>query len=126
MGGVVTRVEAASTLTRELARLRRARDGLSLGMQAKPPRSPTGAFFAHPATLLVIAGAITALLSGLLVPYITRSWQNHDRELERSRAIRHEELGIESHLVNMIGRSTADFLGASQLRPYESLRPLPA
>jgi len=33
------------------------------------------------------ADVITALLSGLLVPYVTRSWQNHDRELERRGAI---------------------------------------
>jgi hypothetical protein len=85
---------------------------------AKPPRSPIGAFFAHPASLLLIAGAITALLSGLLVPYITRSWQNHDRELERRGAILHEELGVKSHLVNLIGGTTANFLGASQLRAY--------
>jgi hypothetical protein len=85
---------------------------------AKPPRSPIGAFFAHPASLLLIGGAITALLSGLLVPYVTRSWQNHDRELERRGAILHEELGVKSHLVNLIGGATADFLGASQLHPY--------
>jgi len=85
---------------------------------AKPPRSPIGAFFAHPASLLLIAGAITALLSGLLVPYITRSWQNHDRELERRSAILHEEVGVKSHLVNLIGGATANFLGASQLRSY--------
>lgn len=91
---------------------------MPLEEDAKPPRSPIGAFFAHPASLLVIAGAITALLSGLLVPYVTRSWQNHDRELERQGAILHEELDVESHLVNRIGGATANFLGASQLHPY--------
>jgi hypothetical protein len=85
---------------------------------AKPPRSAIGAFFAHPASLLLIAGAITALLSGLLVPYVTRSWQNHDTELARRGVILHEELGVKSHLVNLIGGATADFLGASQLHPY--------
>jgi hypothetical protein len=90
---------------------------------AKPRRSPIGAFFAHPASLLLIAGAITALLSGLLVPYVTRSWQNHDRELERRGAMLHEELGVKSHLVNLIGGATANFLGASQLHSYaESAR----
>ena len=90
---------------------------------AKPTRSPTGAFFAHPASLLLIAGAITALLSGLLVPYVTRSWQNHDRELERRGAILHEELGVKSHLVNLIGGATANFLGASQLHSYAAPAP---
>lgn len=95
----------------------------ALDQSAKPSRSPIGAFFAHPASLLLIAGAITALLSGLLVPYITRSWQNHDRKLERNSAIRHEELGVQSDLVKLIGRATADFLGASQLRPYAEPSP---
>ena len=85
---------------------------------AKPPRSTIGAFFAHPASLLLIAGVITALLSGLLVPYVTRSWQNHDRELERRGEILHEELGIKCGLVNLIGGATANFLGASQLHSY--------
>jgi hypothetical protein len=102
---------------------------------AKPLRSPIGAFFAHPASLLLIGGAITALLSGLLVPSITRSWQNHDKELERRSvilreeqqrrsAILHEELGVKSDLVNLIGRATANFLGASQLRPYAEPAPV--
>ena len=86
--------------------------------QANPPRTSIGAFFAHPASLLLIAGVITALLSGLLVPYVTRSWQNHDRELERRSAILHEELGVKSRLVNLVGGATANFLGASQLRSY--------
>jgi hypothetical protein len=86
--------------------------------KAKQPRGSVGAFFAHPASLLVIAGVITALLSGLLVPYVTRSWQNHDRELERRSAVLHEELGVKSHLVNLVGGATSNFLGASQLRPY--------
>jgi hypothetical protein len=86
--------------------------------QAKPPRTSIGAFFAHPASLLVIAGIITALLSGLLVPYVTRSWQNHDKELERRSAILHEELGVKSSLVTLIGGASANFLGASQLRSY--------
>ena len=90
--------------------------------QAKPQRSRAGAFFAHPASLLLIGGAITALLSGLLVPYITRTWQNHDRELERRSAILREELGVKSGLVNQIGQTTADFLGASQLQPYETVK----
>lgn len=91
---------------------------MPLEVHAKPTRSQIGAFFAHPASLLLIAGAITALLSGLLVPYVTRSWQNHDRQLERRSAILHEELGVKSQLVNLIGRATANFLGASQLHPY--------
>ena len=66
----------------------------------------------------MIGGAITALLSGLLVPYVTSSWQEHDRELERRAAIDHEELGVKSALVNRIGRATANFLGASQLHRY--------
>jgi hypothetical protein len=90
---------------------------------AKPSRSPIGAFFAHPASLLLIAGAITALLSGLLVPYITDKWQDHDREQERKSTILHEELVVKSALVSLIGRTTADFLGASQKRPYSEPSP---
>jgi hypothetical protein len=81
-------------------------------------RSELGAFFAHPATLLLIGGAITALLSGLLVPYVTRAWQNHDKALQRRSEIRHEELAVKGDVVKMIGRATADFLAASQLHPY--------
>jgi hypothetical protein len=89
-----------------------------LEKDANHSRSPVGAFFAHPASLLLVAGAITALLSGLLVPYITRSWQNHDKTLERRSTMLHEEVGIKSHVVNLIGVATANFLGASQVRPY--------
>jgi hypothetical protein len=94
-----------------------------LAENAKASRSSIGAFFAHPASLLLIAGAITALLSGLLVPYITRSWQTHDREQEKKSTILHEELGVKSDLVRLIGRATADFLGASLLRPYAEPSP---
>lgn len=95
-----------------------------LAENAKPPRTSIGAFFAHPATLLLVAGVITALLSGLLVPSVTRRWQNHDKELERRSAILHEELGVKSRLVNLIGEASANFLGASQLRAY--VEPSPA
>jgi hypothetical protein len=90
--------------------------------QAKPPRSSLGAFFAHPATLILIGGAITAVLSGLLVPYITRSWQNHDRELERRNAIFREELGVKSQVVSLAYGATVRFLDASQLHPYDKAR----
>jgi len=86
--------------------------------QAKPPRTPIGAFFAHPATLLLIAGVVTALLSGLLVPHVTRGWQANDRKLERRSAILHEELGVKVRLVKLAGAASANFLGASQLRSY--------
>ena len=88
--------------------------------QAKPQRSRAGAFFAHPASLLLIGGAITALLSGLLVPYITRTWQNHDRDLEQRSALLHEALGVKSNVVSQIGSATSDFLGASQAQAYET------
>jgi hypothetical protein len=97
--------------------------------QTKPPRTPIGAFFAHPATLLLIAGVVTALLSGLLVPHVTRGWQANDRKLERRsqandrklerrNAILHEELGVKVRLVKLAGAASANFLGASQLRSY--------
>jgi hypothetical protein len=82
------------------------------------PRSAIGGFFAHPATLLLLGGAITALLSGLLVPAITRSWQSHDRKLERRADLLREELTVKSTLVKSIGTATAEFLGASQVQPF--------
>lgn len=85
---------------------------------ANAARSPAGRFFAHPATLILLGGAITALLSGLLVPAITRSWQNHDRQLERRSALLREELEVKDELVTRIGAATATFLGASQLNAF--------
>jgi hypothetical protein len=91
-------------------------------VRARAPADPSsrsiiGGFFAHPATLLLLGGAITALLSGLLVPAITRSWQSHDRKLERRAELLREELTVKSELVKSIGTATAEFLGASQVQP---------
>jgi len=79
----------------------------------------------HPAVLLIL----TALLTGLLVPLVTRQWERHDkavearradnaRELEVRRAENAKELEVKTALVRQIGVSSARFLAAAETADF--------
>ena len=77
---------------------------------------------AHPASLIVL----TAVLTGLLAPWITNRWEKRDKEVESSRAM-HErelaerrldaqrELAVKTALLSRIGASSAAFLSAIEV-----------
>ena len=54
----------------------------------EPPRSWASRLFSHPAVLLALA----AVLTGLLVPWVTSRWEERDRKVEASRAATEREL----------------------------------
>ena len=62
----------------------------------------------HPAALLVL----TAVLTGLLVPWITNRWAEHDRQVEAHRVDSEREREVTSAMVNRIGTASAQFLSA--------------
>lgn len=87
-----------------------------------PPRSGLAGSLAHPASLLVL----TAVLTGLLVPWITNRWEERDRrieaaraaterELEASRAATERELEVKAAIVSRIGVASATFLSAVEV-----------
>jgi hypothetical protein len=62
----------------------------------------------HPAALLIL----TAVLTGLLVPWITNRWAERDKQVEAHRVAAERELGVKSAMVNRIGTASAQFLSA--------------
>jgi hypothetical protein len=85
---------------------------------------------AHPAFLLVL----TAVLTGLLVPWITNQWEERDRkvearrveaerELEARRAAVTRELEVKSTIVSRIGTASARFLSAMEVRLVDADSP---
>lgn len=77
-------------------------------MAAPQVRGGIGGALAHPAMLLVVA----AVLTGLLVPWITNRWEERDKAVAAARAAEERELAIKVDLVTAIGSSTARFLAA--------------
>jgi hypothetical protein len=84
---------------------------------------------AHPASLIVL----TAVLTGLLAPWITSRWEARDkkvaeqrstseRQLEARAAARQRELEVKSAIVNRIGTSTATFLSAIEVGAIDRSR----
>jgi hypothetical protein len=67
-----------------------------------------GRMFGHPAALLVL----TAGLTGLLVPWITNRWAEHDKQVEAHRVASEREREVKSAMVNRVGTASAQFLGA--------------
>ncbi len=70
------------------------------------PPSPTKShwsWLAHPLLLLLVGALVTAGITGLVVPSITRGWQNHDTALK-----------IRSDLVARMGTSVSAFLAAAE------------
>jgi hypothetical protein len=52
----------------------------------------------HPAALLLL----TAVLTGLLVPWITNRWEARDKEVEEQRVAAERELEVKSAIVSRI------------------------
>ena len=85
---------------------------------------------AHPASLLVL----TAILTGLLAPWITNRWEARDkqveaqraaseRQLETRRAATQRELEVKSLIVSRIGTASATFLSAIEVGLIDRNRP---
>jgi hypothetical protein len=68
----------------------------------------------HPVVLLIL----TALLTGLLVPWITSRWERRDKAVEARRAENAKELEVETALVRQIGVSSARFLAAAETADF--------
>lgn len=77
---------------------------------------------AHPASLIVL----TAVLTGLLAPWITGRWEERDKRVEAARAaserqlaeVRQDEqreLAVKTALLSRIGSSSASFLSAIEV-----------
>jgi hypothetical protein len=66
------------------------------------------AFFSHPAVLILL----TALLTGLLAPWITNRWTERDKKVEAHRLAIQQALDVKSKIVDKIGTTSAGFLGA--------------
>lgn len=80
------------------------------GKADRPERGRLGAFAAHPAFLL----ALTAALTGLLVPWITSRWEQRDKAVEARRLAEEKELETKTALVLQIGTTSARFLAAAE------------
>jgi hypothetical protein len=85
---------------------------------------------AHPASLLLL----TALLTGLLAPWITNRWEERDkqveaqraaseRQLELRRAATERELEVKSVIVSRIGTASATFLSAIEVGVIDADKP---
>jgi hypothetical protein len=57
----------------------------------------------HPLTLLVLGGVLTSIVG----PFITRAWQNHERELE-----------VKSELVDQMSQATAALMTSVHVREF--------
>jgi hypothetical protein len=97
--------------------------------EAPKPRGRLASVLAHPAALIVL----TAVLTGLLAPWITSRWEARDkkvaeqraaseRQLEARAAARQRELEVKSAIVNRIGTSTAAFLSAIEVGAIDRSR----
>lgn len=71
-----------------------------VGMIEKKLRVSIKNVFSHPFVLLLLAAGI----SGLLVPYITNQWQNHQKELE-----------LKTGLASQISKAVADIIIVSRI-----------
>jgi hypothetical protein len=80
-------------------------------VDADAPRSPASRGLSHPAALLVL----TAVLTGLLVPWITSRWEARDKEVEARRTAVERELEVQSAIVSRVGTASADFLSAMEV-----------
>lgn len=76
----------------------------------RPERGRLSRFAAHPAFLL----ALTAALTGLLVPWITSRWEERDKAVEARRLADERELEVKASLVRQIGTTSARFLAAAE------------
>lgn len=98
--------------------------------QAPDSRSRLSRSLAHPASLLVL----TAVLTGLLAPWITNRWEARDkrveaqrmaseRQLELRRAATQRELEVKAAIVSRIGTASATFLSAIEIGLVDAARP---
>ncbi len=85
---------------------------------------------AHPASLLLL----TAVLTGLLAPWITNRWEARDRQVEAQRAASERalesrrtalqrELDVKAAIVSRIGTASATFLSAIEVRVIDAAGP---
>ena len=85
-------------------------------------RGGIGKALAHPASLILL----TAVLTGLLAPWITGRWEERDKRVEAARAasarelaeVRQDEqreLAVKTALLSRIGASSASFLSAVEV-----------
>ena len=85
-------------------------------------RGPFARALAHPASLIVL----TAVLTGLLAPWITSRWEERDKRVESARAASERqlaemrldgqrELEVKTALLSRIGTSSAAFLSALEV-----------
>lgn len=69
----------------------------------------------HPAVLIIL----TAMLTGLLAPWVTNRWQvaqrRADEQVGEARAATQRELEVKSAIVIQIGTTSADFVSALEL-----------
>jgi hypothetical protein len=98
--------------------------------EAPETRRPLSRWLAHPASLLVL----TAILTGLLAPWITNRWEARDkqveaqratleRQLETRRAAMQRELEVKSAIVSRIGTASATFLSAIEVGVVDAAGP---
>jgi hypothetical protein len=73
----------------------------------------------HPAALLVL----TAVLTGLLVPWITNRWEARDKQVEAHRVAAERELEVKSAIVSRVGTASARFLSASEVGVIDAAGP---
>ena len=89
---------------------------------ADAPRNRASRGLSHPAALLIL----TAVLTGLLVPWITSRWEARDeevearratidRQLEKRRVATQRELEVKSAIVSRVGTASAEFLSAMEV-----------
>jgi hypothetical protein len=90
--------------------------------EAPEPRRGISRSLAHPASLILL----TAVLTGLLAPWITNRWEARDRQVEAQRAASERqlevrraetqrELEVKSAIVSRIGTASATFLSAIEV-----------
>jgi hypothetical protein len=75
------------------------------------PRNRASRALSHPAALLLL----TAVLTGLLVPWVTTRWEAHDKAVESRRVATERELAAKTALVSRVGSASADFLSALEV-----------
>jgi hypothetical protein len=82
-------------------------------------RGPVSSALAHPAFLI----ALTALLTGLLAPWITSRWEARDKRVEAHAVAAERELEVKSAIVDHIGTASASFLSAIEVGAIHSDAP---
>jgi hypothetical protein len=98
--------------------------------EAPEPRGRLASGLAHPASLILL----TAVLTGLLAPWITSRWEARDKKVEAQRAASERqleargaaterELEVKSAIVRRIGTASAAFLSAIEVGVIDASGP---